>query len=151
GVVTQRHEAMTQDAVPRDPADGDAHAAARVAIQPRLRAIGLVAHQDGAERRGVETQLLRHATERRERVAQLHGFGLPAELHADGRHVAVHDGHAMARGAHRKLGGPYARVPPLDPTQALESLAFVLLFFIRDVRYFSSVYVPRCHTRIPAA
>src|SRR5258705_5913207 len=75
GVVTQRHEAMAQDAVPRDPTDGEAHAAARVAIQPRLRAIGLVAHEDPAGRRGVETQLLRHAPAPRERVAQLPRLG----------------------------------------------------------------------------
>src|SRR5207248_7499930 len=57
GVVTERDEAVVEHVVAPDAADGDAHTIARVAVEPGLRAVLLVAHDDGARRGGVQLQL----------------------------------------------------------------------------------------------
>src|SRR2546426_2934282 len=71
GVVAQRHEPVPEDFITGNPAHADAHPSPGVAIETRLWAIGLVAHENGPRRRAGETELLRHAGKGRERLAQL--------------------------------------------------------------------------------
>src|SRR5215218_6404891 len=71
GVVAERDEAVVEHVVGEDAADGDAHAAPGVAVEARLRAVGLVADDDGARGRRVQLQLLRQGGVGGERLAQL--------------------------------------------------------------------------------
>src|SRR5437588_3170426 len=64
-VVAERDEAVVEHAVTAYAPDGDAHAAASVAVEPGLRAVSLVAHDDGARGRRVQLQLLRQRGEGR--------------------------------------------------------------------------------------
>src|SRR5438034_2147642 len=71
GVVAQGHEPVAEHRVPRDAAYGDAHATARLAVEARLRAVRLVAHDDGAGGGRGEPELLRQSGKRRKGLAQL--------------------------------------------------------------------------------
>src|SRR5438270_9208032 len=66
-VVAKRDEAVVEHRVGPYAPDGDAHAAARVAVESGLRAVLLIAHDDWTFGRSVEFQLLRQRSERRER------------------------------------------------------------------------------------
>src|SRR5579885_375988 len=125
GVVTERDEAVVEYVVGPDAPDGDTHAAAGITVEFRLRAVLLVADDDGSLRRGMEFQFLRKGSERSERVADFADVGLARELDADGGQVAVGDVDAVnlrAHGERRRLDAPVA-----EATENLLRLALDLL------------------------
>src|SRR5882762_8502934 len=129
-VVAQRDEAVPQHAIAGDPAHADAHAPTGVAVEPRLRAIGLVAHDDGALRGAGEAQLLGQRGERRERLAYLRRLRRAGELHPHRRHVPVHHVHPMALRAHRELPG--CDPATVQAAEDLPRLPLDLFLFVRD-------------------
>src|SRR5207245_9352314 len=74
-VVHQRLELQAQDPAAPDPPDGDRHAAARHPVEARLRAVGLVAHDDRALRKGREAEPGERGTELAEQPGRLLGRG----------------------------------------------------------------------------
>src|SRR5712691_4002531 len=129
-VVAQRHEAVPQHAVPGDPAHADAHAAPGVAIEPRLRTVGLVAHHNGPCRRAGKVELLGQRGEGVERVAQVPRLRRFREPHPHCRHVPVHHVHPMALRAHREIRWRHAAT--VQAPENLARLPLDLFLLVRD-------------------
>src|ERR1043165_1051899 len=132
-VVDERDHADVKQRARTDAADADGHAALAVAVEARLRAVGLLEDVDRMFRRAREPQLLRDAAEVAQRLLDL----------VDRRHVVAHrerDRHQMAvdrRHAVRLRGDAHRRVDEALAVPRAEDLARLdldLLFLAADVR-----------------
>ena len=94
--MAQDDEFIVQDLARTQAADDGGHAVLDVAVETRLRPVGLVAHDDGLRRGAGQLQVLRLAAKVGEGGAQCVERGLARKLDGDGFEMAVERWHTVA-------------------------------------------------------
>ena len=146
-IVSQRDELGVHHRALAQAADGDRHAAAEVRIEPRLRPVRFLHHDDRRLRRARQPQLLRLAAKLAHRLGDRVDRGLLLERHRHRDRVAVDHRHAI--GVRADDRGYGARPPSLPRIFSVSRLH--LLFFAADERHDVAENVERRHAGISRA